>query len=446
MSDVVNAVRAAMPAVRIDLEALVRIPAVAFEGLDHEPVRRGADAVQRLLTDAGASETRQIRHGEGQPSVYAHFPAPAGQPTVLLYAHQDVQPVGDLARWDQPDPFEVVERNGRLYGRGVADDKAGVMAHIAALRAYGGKPPVGVKLFIEGEEEFGSPTLEALLREHRETLSADVVVIADSTNWRTEVPALTTTLRGVINVYVEVATATGAVHSGIFGGPVPDALTALARLMATLHDDAGDVAVAGLVTGRGSDLDYDEASLREEAGMLEGTEFIGTGRLTERMWSKPTATVLGIDCPGAAEAANALQPTARAKVSFRLAPGDSAANAVKAVSAHFEANAPWGARVTVTPEGGAGDPSAIDSTGPAFDAARAAFAEAWDGTAPVEIGIGGSIPMIATFQELFPEAAILVTGVEDQYSNPHGPNESLDLGMFERVCVAEALLLAKLAN
>jgi cysteinylglycine-S-conjugate dipeptidase len=446
MSNVRNAVRAAMPGVRTDLERLVRIPGVAFDGFDHTAVQEGADAVERLLSEAGAAEVRQIRHGDGQPSVVAHFPAPAGKPTVLLYAHQDVQPAGDLSLWDQDDPFEPVERDGRLYGRGAADDKAGVMAHIAALRAFGGKPPVGVILLIEGEEEYGSPTLEALLREHRETLAADVVVIADSQNWKTEVPALTTTLRGVINVFVEVSVLRGAVHSGMFGGPVPDALTALARLVATFHDEHGDVAVEGLVSGTSSDIDYDEAALREEAGLLPGVEFVGTGRLTERLWTKPTATVLGIDCPGAAEASNALQPKARAKVSFRLAPGDSAENALKAVRAHVLAHTPWGAHVTVEVEGGLGDPSLIEATGPVFDAVREAFAEAWDGTEPVEIGVGGSIPMIATFQELFPDAAILVTGVEDQYSNPHGPNESLDLAMFERVCVAEALLLEKLAR
>ena len=192
------------------------------------------------------------------------------------------------------------------------------------------------------------------------------MVIADSLNWRTEVPSLTTRLRGVINVYLEVAVLKGAIHSGMFGGPIPDALTALARLIATLHDDNGDVAVAGLVSGRSSDLDYDEAALRHEAGMLPGTEFIGTGRITERLWSKPTATVLGIDAPGAAESANALQPKARAKVSFRLAAGDSGANALKAVREHFAANAPWGAEITVTPEGGLGDPCAIDATGPSF--------------------------------------------------------------------------------
>ncbi|GAB3219263.1 M20/M25/M40 family metallo-hydrolase [Glycomyces halotolerans] len=441
-----NAVRAAMPGVRADLERLVRIPGVAFDGFDHEPVRRGADEVARLLTEAGAAEVEQLRHGPGQPSVFAHFPAPDGRPTVLLYAHQDVQPVGDLSLWEQEDPFEPVERGGRIYARGVADDKAGVMAHIAALRAFGGAPPVGVKLLIEGEEEFGSPTLEGLLREHRDRLAADVVVIADSTNWRTDVPALTTSLRGVINVYVEVALLKGAVHSGVYGGPVPDALTALCRLLATMHDEHGDVAVEGLVSAEASDLDYDEASLREEVGMLPGAEFIGTGRLTNRLWTKPTATVLGIDAPGAAEAANALQPKARAKVSFRLAPGDSGAAAVKAVTEHFAARAPWGAEVSVVPEAGVGDPCVIDPTGPAFEAVEEAFTEAWGGTAPVHIGIGGSIPMIATFQELFPGADILVTGVEDQLSNPHGPNESLDIGMFERVCVAEALLLEKLAS
>ncbi|WP_100449032.1 dipeptidase [Glycomyces xiaoerkulensis] len=446
MSDVVNAVRDAMPGVRADLERLVRIPGVAFDGFDHEPVRRGADAVQRLLEEAGAAEVRQIRHESGQPSVFADFPAPAGRPTVLLYAHQDVQPIGDPALWKQDDPFEPVERAGRLYGRGAADDKAGVMAHVAALRAFDGKPSVGVKLLIEGEEEFGSPTLEALLREHREALSADVVVIADSMNWKTEVPAFTTSLRGVLNAYVEVSLLGGALHSGLYGGPVPDALTALCRLLATMHDERGDVAVEGLVSAEGPELDYDEAALRDEAGMLPGAEFIGTGRLTERMWTKPTATVLGIDAPGAAEAANALQPRARAKVSFRLAPGDDASRALEAVAAHFRRRAPWGAEVAVTSDSGVGDPCAIDTTGPAFDAAREAFAEAWGGTAPVEIGVGGSIPMIATFQELFPEAAILVTGVEDQHSNPHGPNESLDLEMFERVCAAEALLLERLAR
>ncbi|WP_029767173.1 dipeptidase [Haloglycomyces albus] len=445
MSEVVKAVRASMPSVRADLEKLVTIPSVAFEGFDHSHVRRGAEAVSELLSELGA-EIRTVQHGEGQPSIIARFPAPEGQPTILLYAHQDVQPAGDLDAWDQEDPFTVEERDGRLYGRGVADDKAGIMAHIAALRAYDGKPPIGVTLLIEGEEEYGSPTLDDLLMEHRDLLRADVVVIADSANWSTDIPALTTSLRGMVNCYVEVKALKSAVHSGLFGGPVPDALTSLTRLLATLHDDKGNVAVEGLVSSEKAELDYEPETLREESGMLPGTEFVGSGRLTDLLWNKPTATVLGFDGPRAAEAANALQPTARAKVSFRISPDQKADEAWEAVKAHFESHTEWGTEVSVTLDSALGDPCSIDATGPQFDAAWEAFAEAWDGTRAVEIGVGGSIPMIATFQELFPDAAILVTGVEDPSSQAHGPNESLDIKMFERVCVAETLLLQKLAQ
>ncbi|MGH8793350.1 MAG: M20/M25/M40 family metallo-hydrolase, partial [Stackebrandtia sp.] len=361
-----------------------------------------------------------------------------------LYAHHDVQPAGDPEAWNQPDPFEPVERDGRLYGRGAADDKAGVMAHVAALRAFGDDLPVGVTVFVEGEEEFGSASLENLIVEHREALAADVIVIADSGNWDVGQPGLTTSLRGVLNAYVEVKTLRQAVHSGMFGGPVPDALTALCRLLATLHDDAGNVAVEGLVTGSAAPLDLPDERLRAEAGMLDGVEFIGSGRLVERLWAKPTATVLGVDAPGAREAANALQGTARAKVSLRLAPGDNPVSAFEALRKHLTRHTPWGAQLEVTLDHG-GNPSVIDAQGPRFDAARAAFAEAWDGAAPVDMGVGGAIPFIATFQEMFPDAAILVTGVEDPHSGPHGPNESLHLEEFARVCLAEAYLLRNVA-
>ncbi|HZE37736.1 MAG TPA: M20/M25/M40 family metallo-hydrolase, partial [Stackebrandtia sp.] len=352
----------------------------------------------------------------------------------------DVQPAGDPADWEQDDPFEPRRSGERLFGRGCADDKAGVMAHVAALRAFGDDLPVGVTVFVEGEEEFGSDSLENLIAENREALAADVIVIADSGNWDVGHPALTTSLRGVLNAYVEVRTLNQAVHSGMYGGSVPDALTVLCRLMACLHDDAGDVAIPGLVSGEAAALDYPPQRLRAEAGMVDGVEFIGTGRLVERMWTKPTATVLGIDAPGAREAANALQGSARAKVSLRLAPGDDYESAFAALKSHVEANVPWGAQVTVTLDNG-GNPCVIDARGPKYDAARTAFSQAWDGVEPVDMGVGGAIPFIATFQELFPEAAVLVTGVEDPDSRAHGPNESLHLKEFERACQAEALLL-----
>ncbi|MFG3300980.1 dipeptidase [Micromonospora chersina] len=441
-SEVRAAVERELPGVRADLERLVRIPGIAFEGFDHSHVERSAEAVAELLRGCDL-DTKIVRSG-GQPAVIGTKPAPPGAPTVLLYAHHDVQPVGDLSLWES-DPFEPVERDGRLYGRGAADDKAGIMAHIAALRAYGDQLPVGVVLFIEGEEEYGSESLEQLLIAHREELASDVIVIADSTNWDVGVPALTTSLRGIVNCFVEVRTLDHAVHSGMFGGAVPDALTTLVKLLATLHDDAGDVAVEGLVGREGASVDYPEDRFRAEAGLVYGAELFGTGRITDRLWTKPALAILGVDAPATGEAPNALVPAAKAKLSVRLAPGDDPKKAYAALIAHLEKHAPWGAQVTVTFEHD-GSPCVIDATGPMFEAARAAFRGAWDGTDPVDIGVGGSIPFIATFQEMFPDAAILVTGVEDPHARAHGPNESLHLGEFARVCVAEALLLGKVAE
>ncbi|MEU4776601.1 dipeptidase [Micromonospora sp. NPDC023633] len=441
-SEVRAAVERELPGVRADLERLVRIPGIAFEGFDHSHVERSAEAVAELLRGCGL-DVEIVRSG-GQPAVIGKKAAPPGAPTVLLYAHHDVQPVGDLTLWES-DPFEPVERDGRLYGRGAADDKAGIMAHVAALRAYGDALPVGVVLFIEGEEEYGSDSLERLLAEHRDEIASDVIVIADSANWDIGVPALTTSLRGIVNCFVEVRTLDHAVHSGMFGGAVPDALTALVRLLATLHTDAGDVAVDGLVGREGASVDYPEDRFRAEAGLAEGVGLIGTGRITDRLWTKPALAVLGIDAPATAEAPNALVPTAKAKLSVRLAPGDDPKRAYAALRAHLEKHAPWGARVTITFEHD-GNPCVIDASGPMFDAARSAFRTAWDGTDPVDLGIGGSIPFIATFQEMFPRAAILVTGVEDPHARAHGPNESLHLGEFARVCLAEALLLKKVAE
>jgi acetylornithine deacetylase/succinyl-diaminopimelate desuccinylase-like protein len=431
-----------MPGVRADLERLVRIPGIAFEGFDHSHVERSAEAVAELLRGCGL-DTQIVRHG-GQPAVIGRKPAPPGAPTVLLYAHHDVQPAGDPDLWEG-DPFEPVERDGRLYGRGAADDKAGVMAHVAALRAFGDQLPVGVVVFVEGEEEYGSDSLDAIIQAHLEELRSDVIVIADSGNWDIGRPALTTSLRGLVNLFVEVKVLKSAVHSGMFGGPVPDALMALARLLSTLHQDDGEVAVDGLVGREGASVDYPEDRFRSEAGMLDGVGLIGRGTITDRIWTKPSISVLGIDAPRTLEAANALQATAKAKVSVRVAPGDDPKSVFTAVKSHLEKNAPWGAHVEVTLESD-GNPSVIDATGPGFEAARNAFRTAWDGEEPVDMGVGGSIPFIATFQELFPDATILVTGVEDPHSAAHGPNESLHLGEFERVCVAEALLLKNVAE
>jgi acetylornithine deacetylase/succinyl-diaminopimelate desuccinylase-like protein len=301
-----------------------------------------------------------------------------------------------------------------------------------------------VVVFVEGEEEYGSASLDALLAEHAELLRADVAVIADSDNWDIGRPALTISLRGVVSCFVEVATLHSAVHSGMFGGPVPDALTTLARLLSSLHDEEGEVAVDGLAGSEGSMVDWTEERFRREAGVLEGVTLLGRGRLTDRVWNKPAVAVLGIDAPRTGDAANALVPRARAKLSVRLAPGDDPATAYAALRAHLEKHAPWGAHVTVTPES-LGAPCRVDTSGPVYDAARSALTAAWDGTAPVDIGIGGSVPVVAAWQRQFPAAAVVVTGIEDPYCAAHGPNESLHLAEFARTCLAEALFLRNLA-
>ncbi|GAA1940451.1 dipeptidase [Nocardioides marmoribigeumensis] len=434
---------AVLPSVRADLEDLVRIPSVGALPAHADDVRRSAEATARLLEGAGlAVEVLSVEGGA--PAVLGTRPAPEGAPTVLLYAHHDVQPVGEETEWTSA-PFEPTERGGRLFGRGAADDKAGIAVHLAALRAWGDDLPVGVTVLVEGEEEEGSPTLEAFLETYRDRLAADVIVIADSTNWEVGVPALTTSLRGLAGCDIEVSTLEHGVHSGMFGGPVPDALTTLCRLLATLHDEAGEVAVEGLHAGPASDLDYPEDRFRAEASALEGVELIGSGSIVERLWTRPTVNVIGIDAPSVAECSNTLVPRARAAISLRVAPGQDAKEALGRLLDHLERHVPWGARLEVLATD-TGSPTAIDATGPAYDAAREAFAEAWDGTEPVDIGVGGSIPFIAAFREAFPEASVLVTGVEDPDTRAHSTDEGLHLGEFRRACLAETLLLRNLTR
>ena len=431
-----------LPSAIADLHRLISIPSISSMPEHDADVAACADAVSGLFRDLGASEVKLL-DGGGKPAVWANFPGPEGTPTVLLYAHYDVQPTGDADAWTSP-AFEPTERDGRLYARGSADDKGGVALHVAALRVFNGKPPVGVKVFIEGEEEVGSPTMPTLLDRYRDELAADVYVVADSVNWEVGKPSLTTSLRGVAACEVTVSTLAEGLHSGQFGGVVPDALTALCRLLATLHDEAGNVAIEGLVTGTAPDLDYPEDRLLEETGLLEGVSQIGDGSVVERMWFKPAASVLAIDATPVAKASNTLIPSARAKVSVRLVPGQDPAAAAKALEDHLRRNAPWGAHVDVV-AGQCGAPGRITLDGPRAEAARAAFREAF-GVEAVEIGCGGSIPIVAEFADRNPGALVLVTAVTDPNSRMHGIDESLDLGDFAKAALAETLLLNNLAG
>ena len=450
--DLATSVSAGLPSTIAQLSELVRIPSVSWAAFDPAEVHRSAEAVSKLVNDLKVFDSVRISQapiGEtgalGQPAVLATRAAKNGRPTILLYAHHDVQPPGKDSDWESP-PFEPTVRGDRLYGRGAADDKAGVLAHIAAIRALveteGDDFDLGLALFIEGEEEFGSRSFSNFLRQHREELTADVIVVADSDNWDIETPALTIALRGNVTFRLTVKTLDHASHSGMFGGAVPDAMLAMVRLLATLHNESGSVAVAGLTSTEGETPDYDEDRLREEAALLDGVSPIGISSVLSRLWYQPAITVTGIDAPSVANASNTLLPSVSVRISARIAPGQNSADAYAALEAHLKANAPFGAVVEID-DVDRGDPFLVDTSGWAVSEAKAAMTEAW-GREAVETGIGGSIPFISDLVELFPSAQILVTGVEDPDSRAHSPNESLHLGVFKRAILAEAILLSKL--
>ncbi|GAA3827532.1 dipeptidase [Nocardioides panacisoli] len=432
-----------LPGVRKDLEDLVRIQSVSADPARLGEVEKSAELTRSLFAAEGFDAEIVRAYDGAPPAVVGEKKAGRdGAPVVLLYAHHDVQPENDPADWDSA-PFEPTERGDRLYGRGAADDKAGIATHLAAVRAFGDDLPVTLRLFIEGEEEVASATLPELLGKFHERLAADVIIIADSGNWDIGVPALTTSLRGLIRVDVEVRTLDHAVHSGMWGGLAPDAIMAMVRLLDSLWKEDGSPAVEGLVSGPAAEVDYPEERLRAESGAVTGLEWVGTGSKVERMWTQPAITVTGFDAPKVAGASNTLVPSARARVTVRTAPGDSSKNALDRLQAHLEKHVPWGAELSTTVVD-TGEPIALDATGPAYDAAREAFTEAWDGTSPVDMGVGGSIPFIAEFLEAMPGASVLVTGVEDPDTRAHGPNEGLHLAEWERVLLAEALLLRNL--
>jgi cysteinylglycine-S-conjugate dipeptidase len=427
-----------------DLARLVAIPSVAFEGYPRQPLDDARDLVLSLLEEAGVERLWTIELPDSGAAVAGERCGPDGAITVLLYAHYDVQPA-DPAEWHTP-PFELTERGGRLYGRGSADDKSGIVAHVAALRAHGGAPPVHLKLIVEGGEENGKEALAAHVAADPGWFGdADVVVVADAGPWVAGDPVITTSLRGNCDVTVEVRTLRSALHSGDFGGPVPDALTVLARVLATLHDDAGDTAVSRLEGGEWEGTPLDDERFRRSAGLLPSVELIGTGTLSSRLWSRPAISVLGIDAPSVRESPSALVPVARAKLNLRIPPDVEPERARDALLDHLRSLHVWGARIEASAEPPAPG-LAVAPHGWALTAAERAFADAY-GKPTETIGAGGSIPLAATLQQVAPQAEILLVGAEDADAcNMHAPNESVALFDLERLALAEALLLAELAE
>jgi cysteinylglycine-S-conjugate dipeptidase len=456
---ILDAVAAGFPAAVGALGRLVRIPSVAFPGFPEEPLLASAEAVARLLRDTGAFELVDVRRAEygaeegtatGSPAVVARRAAAPGRPTVLLYAHHDVQPAGKDVLWDTP-PFEPTLQGERLHGRGASDDKAGVVTHVAAitaaLTALDDDLGVGIAVFIEGEEEAGSRSFDAFLAANQDLLAADVIVVADSDNVSTTVPALTSSLRGNVTATVEIATLDHASHSGMFGGAAPDAVLAAIRTLDSLWDADGAVAVPGLLAVQPPDdgpTGPTAAQLVADAALLPGVRPIGRGTVADRLWFGPSITVTGIDVTDVVNASNTLLPSVRVRISCRVAPGQDAGEAFTALEQHLRAHAAFGARITIG-DVDLGQPFLVDQSGWAAQEARAALEDGW-GAAPELTGIGGSIPFISTLTERFPSAQILITGVEDPDTRAHSPNESQHLGVLRKAITAEALLLARLSR
>jgi acetylornithine deacetylase/succinyl-diaminopimelate desuccinylase-like protein len=358
----------------------------------------------------------------------------------LLYAHHDVQPPGDSSLWNS-EPFELTEKGDRLYGRGAADDKAGIITHLFSLKAlkeFADPLMLGVTVFIEGEEEAGSESFQNFLSDNKQELRADLIVVADSGNWSTEVPALTTSLRGVVSQTFTVKTLDHALHSGMYGGPLPDAMTAMVKLLATLLDEKGDVAIAGLKSDQTNGPEVTRDQLAAESGLLPGVDRIGTKPVTQQIWGEPAVTVIGLDFPSVAISSNTAQPEVTARVSLRLAPSEDPSRGLELLKKHLIENAPYGSKVEFghSEQG----PGYFAKKGWASHLSHKILSAVWPKPS-VDIGVGGSIPFIAHFAEAFPDAEILVTGVEDPDSRAHSPNESLHLPTLERAITAETLLL-----
>ena len=440
---IAQTVAALLPRAKEELAELVAFRSVAdFTQFPRSENEAAARWVADTLRAEGFADVAVLDTPDGTQSVYGYLPGPANAPTVLLYAHHDVQPPLDEAAWTTP-PFELTERAGRWYGRGAADCKGGVVMHLLALRALRAADgiPVHVKVIVEGSEEQGTGGLERYAEEHPDLLRADAIVVGDAGNFRAGVPTATVSLRGMTLLRVRVDTLEGNLHSGQFGGAAPDALAALVRMLDSLRGPDGSTTVDGLTGGTPwQGLQYEEEDFRRDAKVLDGVELIGSGPIADRIWASPAVTVLGIDCPSVADATPSVQASARALVSLRVPPGMDATEATKLLAAHLEAHAPWGARVH-TEHVGQGQPFSAPTGTPAYTALARAMREAYPGREMSLAGHGGSIPLCNTLVNLYPEAEILLIGLNEPEAQIHAVDESVSPDELERMAVTEALFL-----
>jgi acetylornithine deacetylase/succinyl-diaminopimelate desuccinylase-like protein len=428
------------------LSEFVAIPGIAWPAFDPQNLEISAQRVAQEFEKLEFFDWVEIRKSKkpdgelGSPAILARRAGKLGAPHVMLYAHHDVQPPGDSGLWET-EPFVATRKGDRLFGRGASDDKAGIITHLWAikgLKELGDQLNIGITLFIEGEEEAGSESFANFLIDNEKDLAADLIIVADSGNWTTEVPALTTSLRGMVSQVVTIKTLDHAVHSGMFGGPLPDAMTAMIRLLDSLTDDKGNVAISGLRSTEVDELPLSEEEFRAAGGILDGVQTLGSKSLVQQNWGEPAVTVIGIDAPSVALSSNTAQPEITAKISLRLSPDEDPGTGLELLRKHLESHAPFGARVSFghSEQG----PGYLAKSGWASRLAHEAFTACWPNPS-VNIGIGGSIPFITDFARVFPRAEILVTGVEEPDSRAHSPNESQHLPTLKRAMAAEVLLL-----
>jgi acetylornithine deacetylase/succinyl-diaminopimelate desuccinylase-like protein len=432
---------ALMGRARADLAELVAIPSVA-DPRQYPPAAclEAANWVVDRFAEVGFTDLGLRPTSDGSNAVFGVRPAAdPDAPTVLLYAHYDVQPPLDESAWHTP-PFQLTEARGRWYGRGAADCKGNIVMHLTALRALGDDIPVNLKLIVEGSEEQGTGGLEDFVVRHPGLLSADAILVCDTGNAAVGVPATTVTLRGMVNVVVTVEALTGELHSGMFGGPAPDGLAALVQMLASLRDHNGNTTIAGLANSQvWTGAPYPDEQFRADAGLVGGASLLGDGSVADMLWARPAVTVLGIDCPPVVGSAAAIQPRARARLNLRVPPGTDPVKAQDALVAHLHAAAPWGVRVAVEIEA-VGQPFEARTGGPAFRAMGDAMRTAY-GRPMATLGQGGSIPLCNVFAQTYPEAEIILMGVEEPLARIHAPNESVHPDEIARLAHAEALFL-----
>jgi acetylornithine deacetylase/succinyl-diaminopimelate desuccinylase-like protein len=434
------------------LVTLSRIPSISADPASAPAVRRSAEAMADALRAAGVEKVQVLEIPDVHPYVYGEWMHKPGAPTILLYGHHDVQPPGRPEKWLSP-AFEPTERDGRLYGRGTADDKGGCMTHVAAVASYlkgAGGLPCNVKFVIEGEEEIGSENLGKFLEKYKHMLAADFIVLSDTANFDTGVPALTYQLRGIVQVDLEVKVLDHPVHSGMWGGPVPDPVQILADLIADLRNKDGSLNIPGLYKDvakpgkkqlkRIRSLPFDEKKFKKDAGTVKGTKLWGEKGYSvyEQIWTRPSLTVIATESHEFAGSSNQIVDSARARLSLRTVPDMDGGKAGEQLVKKLTKKPPFGVEVTAKVNGST-PWWTTDPDGPAFEAARRALKAGFKKEAAM-IGAGGSIGFVQPFSDLLGGAPCLLTGVEDPPCNAHSENESLHLGDFKK-CIASTVYL-----